>query len=66
MEMVFNPRTGQNECPPGSLLDTQRDVCVANQPQVQQPVQQNFNNPAPQAVNNVQRVQKTRDSDRIE
>ena len=28
MEMIFNPKTGKMECPRGSLLDTERNVCV--------------------------------------
>ncbi len=42
MEMVFNPKSGQMECPPGSLLNTQTNQCVSGQQiaPAQQPVQQ--------------------------
>lgn len=32
MQMVLNPRTGQMECPRGSLLNTQTNQCVSQQP----------------------------------
>jgi hypothetical protein len=58
LSMVLNPRTGKMECPNGSLLDTQRDVCVQQNQQV--PMQRPISNV--QSESRINRVT----SDRIE